>query len=107
LDIGRRRTEAELDMEVAQKRSEAQQALILAITPDLIAAMQVHGDKVLTASLAEKLTPLASLTGEGVDETFKKLMGGLAIGDIVGHLTGNGSVKGIASGRNRLVEKKD
>lgn len=101
------RSRTELRVEEAQKRTDMQKALIEAIGPDLIAALQVHGDKVLTASLTEKLTPLASLTGESVPEVFKKLTSGMAIGDVINQLSGNGNARGGIASRISRVPIED
>lgn len=77
----------------ALARCEAVVKKLQAISPDLIAALQVHGDKVLTAEMMKELGAVAAITGDSVDGTFKRLLHGSVIGDIL-QSDGNGSVKG-------------
>lgn len=86
-----RQREIEQDVQAAQERGRVLVDKIKAISPDLIAAMQTHGDKLVTTAIIEKLTPLATLTGENVSETFKKLMTGTAIGEVLSKAIGAGS----------------
>jgi len=74
-------------------RAEAFVKKIAAVSPDLIAALQVHGDKVLAAEMVEGLGAVAAITGDSVDGVFKKLLHGSVVGDIL-QSDGSGAVKG-------------
>lgn len=62
---------------------------IKAIQPDLIAAMQVLGDKMLTVESVKELGAVAALTGESVEGVFKRLMQGSVLADVFVNSDGN------------------
>jgi hypothetical protein len=59
------------------------------ITPDLIAAIEVGGQRELLGSLTENMSPYAIANGESVVETTQKLLNGLPfdLQDIVSKIT--------------------
>jgi major vault protein len=61
----------------------AEERRIKAVTPDLIAAMQVMGQSEFAAKITEELSPLAILGGESVAEVAARLLGGLGLDKVL------------------------
>ncbi len=96
LELEHRKGEVDMDLQATEKRGEILVKKIAAITPDLIAAMQVHGDKVITSEMIKELGAVAALTGDSIDGVFKKLLEGSVLSDV---FSGNGGgMKGLAAG---------
>jgi len=95
-----------LDAETLEKETAAFKTRMESIAPGLIAALQVHGDKVLTADMVKELGAVAALTGDSVEGVYKRLMKGSVLADV---FTGNGDggtgIAGRALRRAGLVEK--
>jgi major vault protein len=96
-EIGRRRTAADFDAQVAaikldQKLKEiaAEVAAVSdkarAVSPDLIAALQAFGDRALAEKMAASMGPLAILGGESVSEVLGKLLRGTPLARLLGEV---------------------
>jgi len=66
----------ELQIEMLKAKTNEFTEKMDAFTPNLIAAMQVLGDKNLAGDLTKHLSPLAILGGESVSDVFKHLVKG-------------------------------
>jgi len=89
------RKQKEIEADMLAHHTTAFKDRMLSIGPDLIAALQIHGDKILTAEMMKDLGVMAALTGESVDDVYKKLMKGSVLADV---FSGNGDGgKGIAA----------
>ena len=95
-DVDHKKALAQVEIDDVQARTAAFVDQVQAIDPGLIAALQVHGDKVLTAAMIDKLTPIATLTGTSVPDVLKKLTEGMALGGIVDKLAGANGEVGVA-----------
>ena len=100
LEVEFKKALQDLDLETLQKGTEAIVDKLKAISPDLIAALQVHGDKVVTAEVVKELGAVAAITGDSVDGVFKRLMQGSVLADVFAG--GNGKASGLAA---RAVER--
>ena len=96
LEVALKRALAAVEIDDVKARTEAFVRQVKAIDPGLIAALQVHGDKLLTAAMIDKLTPIATLTGTSVPDVLKKLTEGMALGGIVDKLAGANGETGVA-----------
>jgi major vault protein len=89
------RSRAAIERETEASHTEAFKTRVESISPGLIAALQVHGDKVLTAEMIKELGAVAAMTGDSVEGVFKKIMQGSVLADV---FTGDGgAAKGIAA----------
>ena len=81
----------------AEKLADVFKTKLEAISPNLVAAMQTLADSGLTQAIIEKITPLATLRGESVSETFKDLMAGTVISELLENIGkgGNGGGFGL------------
>ena len=79
------------DIEAAKQAAYANtvKEIMASITPDLIAAIEVGGQRELLGSLTENMSPYAIANGESVVETTQKLLNGLPfdLQDIVSKIT--------------------
>jgi major vault protein len=75
-----------LRLEELKARTEAEEQRIKAVTPDLIAAMQVMGQSEFAAKITEELSPLAILGGESVADVASRLLGGLGLDKVIQQL---------------------
>jgi len=82
LEVIFRKALQEIDLETMEKGTEAVVAKFEAISPDLIAALQVHGDKVITAEAIKELGAMAAITGDSVHGVFKRLLHGSVLADV-------------------------
>lgn len=89
-ELKRVRAKADLETQVQSDRQTlrlseleaktiAEERRIAAVTPDLIAAMQVMGQSEFAAKLTSELSPLAILGGESVADVAARLLGGLGL----------------------------
>ena len=73
------------DIEVAKQAAytSAVKEMMEAITPDLIASLEVNGKMNFASSLAEFMSPYAIGNNEGVVDTATRLMNGLGFDDVL------------------------
>jgi major vault protein len=102
---------AQLRMTEADRLAEVFKKKLEAISPNLIAAVQTLADSGLTQTIIEKITPLATLRGESVNETFKDLMAGTVISELLENIGkgGNGGGFGgrVRTAADRVTSKHD
>ena len=73
----------ELRTAEAEKLADVFKTKLEAVSPNLVAAMQTLADSGLTQKIIDKITPLAILRGKDVGETFKDLMTGTVISEML------------------------
>ena len=73
------------DIEAAKQRAYADtvKEMMEAITPDLVASLEVNGKMNFASSLAEFMSPYAIGNNEGVVDTATRLMNGLGFDDVL------------------------
>lgn len=96
----------ETEIEIGKSRaiSQSMQDVIKAVGPDLIAAMQAHGDKILTAKMIEQFSVAGIINGNSISKEWKTLFAGMSIEHIASLVGGDGN--GIASHAGAVGRKK-
>jgi major vault protein len=103
-DLARRKSTAELEIDVAQRKLElrlrelAAEVSALAgkagaVSPDLVAALQAFSDRALAERVAESMAPLAILGGESVADVLGRLLSGTALADVLAKKGDGGAAK--------------
>ena len=89
--------EEQLDQRIKELEAEsnAVKEKLAAVSPALIAALQVFSDKELLGKVAESMAPIALLEGNSTAESLHRLVRGTALEDVVGLLK-NGKTNGKA-----------
>ncbi|MCU0684867.1 MAG: hypothetical protein MUF34_21920 [Polyangiaceae bacterium] len=107
-ELGRRKSDHELAIEVAGSQLEQQlrrlgadvQATVdkaRAVSPDLVAALQAFGDRALAERMAQSMAPLAILGGESVAEVLARLLQGTPLARLLAP-AGSASANGNGNG---------
>lgn len=103
-DLRRKRSSADLEVEVLAKRLDqrlreldaevrAVSGKASAVSPELIAALSSFSDRALAEKMAESMAPLAILGGESVADVLGRLLSGTALGDVLGKRDGGAGKK--------------
>jgi hypothetical protein len=79
LAIATQQREADIEMAKQEAYAKTVKEIMESITPDLIAAIEVGGQRNLLSALTENMSPYAIANGESVVETTDRLLRGLPI----------------------------